>query len=183
MFNENISSPCGTDDFDDFYSNVNFNSGTDSGDLESPITAEEIKRAVKAIKVKKAAGPDGLIGEFYKYGLDDILPFLVTFFNHIFDNGHFPDDWTFSTIQPLHKKGDINQPENYRGISLLNICSKIYSSILNKRLTVWIEANNVLGEEQAGFREGRSTMDHVFTMLALVQKQLLRHKKNVCGFR
>ena len=60
-------------------------------------------------------------------------------------------------------------------MSLLNVGGKLYSYILNKRLTQWIEDNKMLNEAQAGFKQGYSTIDHVFTLLALVQKQLLNH--------
>ena len=54
---------------------------------------------------------------------------------------------------------------------------KLYSYILNKRLTQWIEDNKMLNEAQAGFGQSCSTIDHVFTLLASVQKQLLNHGK------
>ena len=54
---------------------------------------------------------------------------------------------------------------------------KLYSYILNKRFNQWIEDNKMLNESQAGFRQGYSTSDHVSTLLALVQKQLLNHGK------
>ena len=84
---------------------------------------------------------------------------------------------TEAVIQPVHKKGGISSPDNYMGISLFNINGQIYSCILNKPLTQWIEDNKMLNEAQAGFRQGYSTIDHVFTLLALVQKQLLNHGK------
>ena len=46
---------------------------------------------------------------------------------------------------------------------------------LSKRITDWIGDSGVIGEEQAGFREGRNTTDHIFTLLAMIQKQLSRH--------
>ena len=150
--------------------------------LNQPITVDEIKTAIRALKDQKAAGPDGLIGESYKNSTVHILPFLVKFFNFIFDHGLFPDEWSLAILHPLHKKGDINVPDNYRGISLLNICSKLYSFVLNKRITKWIDDNEIIGEEQAGFRQERSTFDHIFTLLALIQKQLLRHRKLYVAF-
>ena len=158
------------------------NESSNDGPLDQPITLNEIESAIRALKGSKAAGPDGLIGEFFKACNLNIMPFLLKFFNNIFDNGTFPDDWTVSILHPLHKKGDTNVADNYRGISLLNVCSKIYSFILNKRLTNWIEENNIIGEEQAGFRRDRSTNDHIFTMLAVIQKQLLRHRKLYVAF-
>ena len=45
---------------------------------------------------------------------------------------------------PLHKKGDINNVDNYRGISLLNVLRKIFTYIVNGRLTTWEESNIVI---------------------------------------
>ena len=150
--------------------------------LDCPIQEVEIEAALKGLKNNKAAGPDCLIGEFYKNAVKEIMPFLVKFFNHIFDRGIFPTDWCLAILQPLHKKGDLNVPDNYRGISLLNTCSKIYTSILNRRINSWINENNIIGEEQAGFREEHSTMDHIFTLMATIQKQLVRHRKLYVSF-
>ena len=147
--------------------------------LDCNITESEV---YKALKNNKAPGPDGLINEFYKHSNSCVVSFLVTYFNKLFELGAYPDDWTESLIHPLHKKGDKNCPDNYRGISLLNVCSKIYSYILNKRLTAWAEENNVINEAQAGFRRNYSTIDHTFTLLALVQKQLLNHFKLYVAF-
>ena len=75
---------------------------------------------------------------FFKYSVD----FLVRFFNILFDRGIYPYSWTESIIVPLFKKGNQNDPNNYRGISLCDISSKLYCSIINNRLQEWIEQNN-----------------------------------------
>ena len=46
------------------------------------------------------------------------LIFLLNFFNTLFDEGLFPDNWTESIIFPLFEKGTVNDPNKYRGISL-----------------------------------------------------------------
>ena len=74
----------------------------------------------------------------------------------------YPDNCSEAVVQPLHKKGDPNILDNYRGISLLNICVKLYSYIINKKLTQWIEENSITSESQAGFRKRYSTVDHLF---------------------
>jgi len=146
------------------------------------ITRSEVVSAVKALKANKAPGPDGLISELYKNMPENGIEFLVKYFNRLFDTGTYPDLWVESVIQPIHKKGDVNSPNNYRGISLLNVCSKIYSHILNKRLNEWAETNNVISEAQAGFRRNYSTCDHIFTLMATIQKQLINHKKLYVAF-
>ena len=85
--------------------------------------------------------------------------------------GVFPENWTESIVLPLFKKGDVNHPGNYRGISLSDISSKIYSSIINSRIQEWVSENDITGEYQAGFKKGYSTIDHLFTRMACVQKQ------------
>ena len=80
----------------------------------------------------------------------------------IFTSGQYPEAWTEAIIHPLHKKGDRNNPDNYRDTSLLNLDSKIYSYIINKRLSKWVEEKDILGAIQAGFHKDHSTVDHIF---------------------
>lgn len=154
----------------------------DDEDLNADITQDEIYDAIRSLKNNKAAGPDCLIGEFFKNAPGSFVPFLCKLYNKLFSTGTYPVSWTESIIQPLHKKGDVNKTDNYRGISLLNINSKIYSHILNKRLNVWTEKHNIIHESQAGFRKKYSTIDHIFTVCALVNKQLSYHKKLYVAF-
>ena len=91
-----------------------------------------------------------------------MVSFLVRYLNKLFSSGSYPDNCSEAVVQPLHKKGDPNILDNYRGISLLNICVKLYSYIINKKLTQWIEENSIISESQAGFRKRYSTVDHLF---------------------
>ena len=62
-------------------------------------------------------------------------------------------------VIPLFKKGDRSEPNNYRGIFLLPTLSSIHGRILATRIRVWAGEINLLDENQAGFRKGRSTAD------------------------
>ena len=126
--------------------------------------------AIQRLKKSQAAGPDGIIGEFFKHAGHLAVDFLVKFLNVLFERGIYPDSWTESIIIPLFKKGNQNDPDNYRGISLCDISSKLYSSIINNSLQEWIEQNNLTGECQAGFKKDYSTVDHMFTLMAMIQK-------------
>ena len=75
-------------------------------------------------------------------------------------------------IFPLLKKGSIHDVNNYRGISLTNIFGKLFATILNKRLQNWCQVNELIPEEQAGFRSDYSTIDNIFVLQCLVQKYL-----------
>ena len=150
--------------------------------INRPISEEEILLAIKKLKKRKSAGPDCITSEFLKNACPQILPFFVKFLNALFDKGIFPEQWTESIIIPLYKKGNINDPKNYRGISLTDISSKIYGSIINNRLQTLVKQNNLTGEIQAGFKEGYSTVDHIFTLLSCVQKQFHKNRKLYVAF-
>ena len=55
---------------------------------------------------------------------------------------------------------------------LSDVSGKLFSTIINRRLQMWVDMNDTIGEQQAGFRKDYSTVDHIFTLLAIVQKIL-----------
>ena len=69
-------------------------------------------------------------------------------------------------FQFTKKKGNKDDPNNYRGITLLSCLGKYFTSILNSRLKK--VSNKIISNIQAGFREGFSTMDHVFTIVSII---------------
>ena len=71
----------------------------------------------------------------------------------------------------LFKKGDREDPKNYRGISLVQVVTKIFTQILLGRLEKWSSENNHIPEFQAGFRQGRGCTDHIFTLSSIVKNQ------------
>ena len=70
---------------------------------------------------------------------------------------------------PLYKnKGSVNDPDNYRGNTLFSCLSKLLTSALNYRITIFLERFDSVGEEQAGFRSGYATLDHVFVLNSII---------------
>ena len=59
-----------------------------------------------------------------------------------------PEQWLTGIQHPLYKSGEKRDPLNYRGIMLLNVTSKLYEAILEKRLNEWTENKNIIKEEQ-----------------------------------
>ena len=82
--------------------------------------------------------------------------------------GHIPEEWRVAKVYPIFKKGDQQDCNNYRGISILNVCYKIYASILKNRLNVIMES--IISEAQNGFRKGRSCTDCTFTASQIIEK-------------
>ena len=97
--------------------------------------------------------------------------------------GITPKAWSLGIIKPIYKnKGSPSDPNNYRGITLLSCVGKLFTALINKRLYNWYEQNNILGEEQAGFRSGYSTTDHIFVLNCIIQHYLTKRKKLFCAF-
>ena len=73
-------------------------------------------------------------------------------------------------ISAIYKKGKKDEYENCRGITVLNIFSRLYGKIIKYFLEQ--EFSQIEIEEQAGFRAGRSTIDHVFCLKQLIEKKM-----------
>ena len=141
-------------------------------ELDNPITEQEVRQAIKNLKTGKASGLDNICAEFLKYAENFVVPFLTKLFKKLYDRSYFPLDWCKSVIIHLFKKGEDSNPDNYRGISLLSIVSKVFTAILNKRLYAWAENEEKISKEQASFRKGYSTIDHIFTLITMVKSNL-----------
>jgi hypothetical protein len=145
-------------------------------ELDKEITADEVSLTLKKMKWSKAPGMDGIPTDFYKKLYPLLATPLAILFNTIFTSGTYPPAWSLSVIQPLFKgKGSKKDPNNYRGIALLNSISKVFTKLLNNRLYRWVERNNKLSELQAGFRPGYSAMDQILILKTLIDSQLTRH--------
>ena len=129
--------------------------------LDAKITTTEVRGAITKLKASKAPGMDGIPGGCIKVASDKLTPFLTKLFNALYDASYFPEMWSRSIILPLHKKGDVQDTNNYRGISLLCAVCKIFTTILTLRLRIWMEQENKVCVEQAGFRSQYSTLDHM----------------------
>ena len=114
------------------------------------------------LKRNKAYAGDQLLNEYFIETCAILSSHLVDIFNSILDAGYFPDSWSEGFIVPIVKKIDPKNVNNCRGITFVSTFSKIFTSILDKRLSKWAESNNVLSDAQFSFRKGRSTVDAIY---------------------
>ena len=108
---------------------------------------------------------------------------IAKFFNIVLNTGYIPEVWCIGIIMPLYKnKGERSQPDNYRGITLLSCMGKLFTAILNFRLTNYLEATGTIGDEQAGFRQEFSTVDHIFSLHMMINFYLKKGKRLYVAF-
>ena len=103
-------------------------------ELYREIRINEIMNAVKFLKRSKSCGKDTLLNEYFLESFDILSAHMCDMFNAILNSGAFPNAWTEEIIIPIHKKGSINDVNNYRGITLVSCLSKINTTILHKRI-------------------------------------------------
>ena len=136
--------------------------------LVNPPTLEETTKAIKSMRNHKAPGEDLITAELIKYGGSRLHTQIHDLISKIWEEEKMPTEWETALIIPLHKKGSKLECSNYRGISLLNITYKILTKLITKTLGQYTE--NILGDYQCGFRQNRSTTDHIFTIRCLLER-------------
>ena len=92
--------------------------------------------------------------------------------------------WQKCYIRPIPKSSlsDKRIPTNYRGISLLSNIYKLYASIINARLTTFLEQNGKIVEEQNGFRQLRACIDHLFVISSIIKNRRIEGKDTYACF-
>ena len=131
----------------------NQNINITSEELDTQFTYSELHSAVFSQKNNKSPGVDNITSEIIKAAYDLICPFLLKLYNHIYETGDYPRSWGDSIISPIFKKRDVDDAQNYRGITLINLLSKIYSQFLLDRLTKWTRKYEKISENQFGFQK------------------------------
>lgn len=140
--------------------------------LEEEITLEETLLSLKNCGNNKSPGPNGINYEFLKNLPGNLILYLNSMFNKILEREVVPSEWGKIYLRMLYKKGNVKDPANYRPIALVSCVAKTFTQILSNRLGTWAEMNDLFPEWQAGFRRGRSCLDNIFTLNALIQNRL-----------
>lgn len=153
------------------YENIDHNN-TYRTDLNSsrctPFDTAEVVQAIDRLKTNKSPGSDNITNEAIK-SVQSLLALPLThLFNRILETFETPTQWSESDIILIYKKGDPCDIANYRPISLLPSIYKLFSSLINQRISITLEAEQPM--EQAGFRKSFSTIDHIHTLELLIEK-------------
>jgi len=114
-----------------------------------PPTKIEIQLAFSQLQNGKAAGLDNINFELLKVDPEITVEMLYPLLEKIWKEEKIPEDWEEGLIMKIPKKGDLSDCNNWRGVTLLSIPSKILNRIILNRIQNTVEHH--LRKEQAGF--------------------------------
>ena len=146
--------------------------------LDNIITKDELKIALGDLKPKKI-GPDGVLSDYIKVFGEMYEAILLKLLNGIFSRNLYPAGWNINFLKPIHKKGDILDPDNYRGIAIGSALAKLFSLILLNRLSKFIEDKRLISPNQIGFMKHCTTSDYVYLMKTLIEKTVKKERKKL----
>ena len=123
---------------------------------------EEVKDSLKWLRYGKAPGVDRVCNEMLKLSSTkkrdyshEFAEVLTTLFNRIIQTGYFPNMWKQCIIVPAYKKGCPMTISNFRPICLLSGLSKVFTRLLNQRVSDAAEKARVFTNTQGGGRKMR----------------------------
>ena len=142
--------------------------------LNSNFSLPEIDDAIQKLKNNKSVSEDLISNEMLKSLGQQFKLLLQKLFNECLQQGVYP--WNNSITTPLHKKGDRQNPDNYRAITVGSCLGKLFSSLLLKRLLDFREVMCPDYPNQLGFRSGAQCNDHILTLNTVIEKYV-RHER------
>jgi hypothetical protein len=118
-----------------------------------------VEKAIKEMRNKKATGDNDVPGDVLKLLGECDWKIMTKLINTIYETGEWPKDFTEVTMIALKKKPQATKCSEHRTVSLITHAAKIVAKILRRRIEKKIE--DVLGEDQFGFRRGKGARDAI----------------------
>jgi len=138
-------------------------------DIGGPLTPAEFDAALRSLDNHKAPGLNGLTIEAIKALDTSNRSVLFNIVDRFFEGEIDIDEWHWGNLRALPKKGDLSNPNNWRGINLLDVTSKIVSKLVTRRLqTVLFDEGTPF---QFGSTPGTGCPDAVFSLKTILQSR------------
>lgn len=105
-----------------------------------------------------------------KAALTEIESALQKIVNAIFCLKYYPSELKQGIIVNLFKSGSVNSTDNYSGLTINSCLAKVFNTIINKRLSDFLEKNSVISDTKIGFKKKARTSDHLFIVNTVIRK-------------
>ena len=81
------------------------------------------------------------------------------------DEGILPEQWKQANLTPVSKSGKKDRVKNYRPISVTSIICRAMEKTIRNAIIDYLENNNIISENQRGFRKGTSCITQLLECL------------------
>ena len=155
------------EDPDDYRSDMD-----DDHDLVADIDSDTLIKIVKFLRRGKAPGPDNIHNEVLRLGTTtSLFHHLARLFTSSIQIGYIPTAWKLATLHMLLKPDKLpSLTTSYRPISLMSSIMKLFERVIEQRLRSDLEDIGFINKYQSGFRQNKSTDDHLFRLSQSVMK-------------
>lgn len=133
----------------------------------NPFSNKEVINRLKRMS-NTSPGPDKLEYRHLK-AIDGTGRLIALIFNKCREEQKIPQMWKIAHTVLIYKKGDSNDPSNFRPIALQSCLYKLFVALLSDRLAKWADKNNLLSDAQKGFRQGEGCYEHTFLLQSIVK--------------
>ena len=133
-------------------------------------SSSDIVKIISRLNPNKAHGHDMLSIRMIKLSGNSICKPLSIFFKDCLSEGKFPHEWKKANVVPVHKKGNKQSLENYRPISLLPICSKMFERLIYNEMFTFFTENNLISPNQSEFTPGDSCVNKLLAITHEIYK-------------
>ncbi|KAK4829421.1 hypothetical protein QYF61_004296 [Mycteria americana] len=155
-----------------FNSRANCSLGTQPLELEGRdgdqngapiIQGEMVSDLLHHLDTHKSMGPDEIHPRVLKELADVLTKPLSIIYQQSWLTGEVPADWRLANVTPIFKKGQKEDPGNYRPVSLTSVPGKLMEQIILSAITRHVENNQGIKPSQHGFRKGRSCLTNLIS--------------------
>ena len=134
------------------------------------ICHRQVEFAIAKLKFSTSASSDGIPSCILKRCSNALIHPLTLLFNMSLREGIFPCSWKLSLKFPVHKKGDEQNIENYRGITSLCACSKVFEIVINEIL--FASCKSYITIDQHGFYPKRSVSTNLVQFTSFCMRKI-----------
>ena len=168
------------ENFEEYHqTNIKQKEQNNNSDYNKPFSMRELKAALR-YKKHKATGEDGLSYIVFQNLPTSGKQIMLRIFNHFYETGEIPQELKHAIAIPIPKEGkDPKIANNYRPISLTSHLGKILETMVNKRLKYELDKKGIIQNNQAGFRNKRSTHDNIIQLAHSIEESMRYSKCNV----
>ncbi|KAK6735301.1 hypothetical protein RB195_018475 [Necator americanus] len=138
-----------------------------TGEVPPRILPSEVRVTIKSMEPATAPGPDFISADFLRAGGHPLHVILAAHMTSYLQKERIPGQWKTSRTVLIHKKGDREDFRNYRPICLLSVLYKVFTKIIFTRISRTLD--EAQPQEQAGFRQGFSCLDHIQTVSRVIE--------------